>query len=180
MAASVRTADRVSAVGYGSIVLGTLIGLGAAFDIFSQWSAIGSAAMIACGTLGTYWASGVRNTAHDQKVAWRKVTAEQAAKLKKSLLGHDFPIWVTTIESDPEARIYHRQLSDALTTAGLKVMGFTGYDMAMGLSMTTTDRPEVRAMLAALKAAGIPVTAKTGDKMHGDAIEITVGTKPET
>ncbi|MDP3657121.1 MAG: hypothetical protein Q8R45_09180 [Brevundimonas sp.] len=179
MAISVQTADRVSAVGYVSIVVGTLVGLGAAFDVFSQWAAIGSATMIACGTLATFWASGVRNAAHDQKVAWRKLTAKQATALKGSLQGHDFPIWVTTVGDDPEACLYHKEMFDALGAAGLKTQWFTGYAMAVGVTLTTTDRPEVRAMLAALKAAGIPVGPKSGDGMKGDVIELTVGSKPE-
>jgi hypothetical protein len=112
------------------------------------------------------------------QVAWRRLTSEQKQALVEALRGQSFKVWVTTVRDDPEARLFHQEIFEALKSAGLDVQWFTGYAMAVGLTTNDSTGPEHELLRRAFEAAGLSLSPSGGDGMKDGAPEITVGSKP--
>lgn len=113
-------------------------------------------------------------------VAWRTITPEQHAILVQALTGLSITVWVTSVRDDPEARMFRDALDQTLKSAGATTKFFVGYEIAVGLTISPTPvGPERDALITAFIRAGLPLSAKAGDRVGPpNELELTVGTKP--
>lgn len=114
-----------------------------------------------------------------QKMAWRRVTAEQRESLKRALHGEDFDVWTSFVGNDPEARIFRGEIDSALLAAGLKTKFFSGWEVAIGLKVVGPTSEHKTSLMGALNAAHIPFTEEGPGKFQPNDLVIIVGTKPE-
>lgn len=158
------------------------------------------------GTIGAIWSGGILEKFSDERIslneaetakakaetakafleqerlkslmAWRRVLPSQAKTLATILTGAHIELWLTWVGNDPEATTYHGDLDAALTAAGVKTKGFSGYARAVGLTVKGGTNEERSLLLFAFHAAGIPLEESDEQSFVKGQLEITVGTKP--
>jgi hypothetical protein len=115
------------------------------------------------------------------KMAWRRVTKEQHNILVSELKGKPIRVWLTFVGTDPESTVFRDDLNRALTEAGVETEYFSGYGMAVGLTISN-DKGQARDwLIRALEKTGLPLTQVDTKGMIGGLegqLEIRVGTKP--
>ena len=112
------------------------------------------------------------------QMAWRRVTAEQASAIKRSLGDRSFKMMTCWVGTDPESAIYGEELHRALLDAGVETAGFRGVHVSMGLVVAGPDTVEKSRLVAALHAASIPFTVEGPTDMFVGLVLI-VGSKSE-
>jgi hypothetical protein len=115
-----------------------------------------------------------------KEIAWRRISANQQAKLVEMLRDHPFTVSVQAVAGDPESTLYGDDIRRTLRAAGFTVSAalknFSGPMHGLGLS---ANPPEQRSLVAsAFKAADVEfgddatpaseVTIIVGSKMPAD------------
>lgn len=174
--------------------------------IWSNVLLVVGASLALIGTLGTFWSSGVRDKFSNERIAaneaetakakgetakaqleqqrlkalmaWRRVSVAQAEKLAEALRGSGLELWLTFVGDDPESTVYRQDIEAALSAAGIKTHYFSGYAVAVGLSLKGGTTDERALLLSAFRQAGLPLESSEQVPFGNAKIEITVGTKP--
>ncbi len=112
------------------------------------------------------------------KLAWRRVPPGQAEKLKAAMLGFEGKVNLQTVELDPEAYLFWRELSEAFKTSGVETLDFVGPNSrAFGVTVKGEDGVKVEQVARALLAAGVAVHGARIEKSIFADVEIMVGSK---
>jgi hypothetical protein len=158
------------------------------------------------GTAGVFWSGGVREKFADERISaneaetakakaetaqamleqerlksqmsWRRVTPIQAQQLAIALSGTSIEPWLAWVGNDPEATVFRGDLEAALTAAGVNTKYFSGYTMAVGLSVKGGTSKDRQILLQAFHAAGLLLVESDQEGLMPGELEITVGTKP--
>ncbi len=116
----------------------------------------------------------------NQKMAWRRLSSNQYQILVNELKKNTFTeVWLTFVGDDPESITFREDINRAFSEAGIEAKFYSGYKVAVGLSIKGPDGKEKDALRSAFAEAGLQLDEGQGDSLHnGKKLEITVGTKP--
>ena len=113
-----------------------------------------------------------------QKLAWRRLTAEQHAILVNALKGKLTSVWVSFVKNDDESLTFREDFAQTMRDAGVEPKYFGGWTRAVGLSLTDLPGPEFDAVAVALTAAGLDFHTTNEGVMGSKELELIVGSKP--
>ena len=159
------------------------------------------------GTVGNFWSGGIREIYSNERIAaneaetarakeetqkaileqqrlksemsWRRVSADQAAVLSLAMRDAPKEVWLSWVGEDPEATVYRNDLEAALKAAGVNAKYFSGYAVAVGLSIKGGTAEERELIKRAFTLAGIDISISDQAGFYGkNELEILVGTKP--
>lgn len=158
------------------------------------------------GTAGVFWSGGVREKFADERIAaneaetskakaetakalleqerlkslmaWRRVSPSQAKQIFSVVKGKNLELWLAWVGDDPEATVFRSDLDEVLSAAGVKTKYFSGYAIAVGLSVKGGTSEERQMLLQAFNSAGLPLFESNEQGMMKGQLEITVGSKP--
>lgn len=110
---------------------------------------------------------------------WRRISPEQHTSLVASLRGHPIEVWVSFVGADPEAAMFHADIEHALKVAGLKTKFYSGWERAVGLSITDVPGPDHDILLTAFRQAGLRVLSTPPPRERfQNQLMVIVGSKP--
>src|SRR5471030_1223347 len=95
-----------------------------------------------------------------EKLAWRRVTRQQHDDLVAALKAKPItiPIYVETVNTDPEAVQYWGEILQTLKDGGLNVVGQEGGHLrASGIGVVESELPEREILKVAFETAGVPL-----------------------
>jgi hypothetical protein len=124
-------------------------------------------------------AAGLETMRLREKMAWRRVTAEQTQTLKDDLAGQEFEVWTSFVGSDPETTIFRNEIDSALKQSGLRTKYYSGWEVALGLKVLGPESEEKAKLISALKRANFAFTVEGPGSFSPSDLVIIVGTKPE-
>jgi hypothetical protein len=161
----------------------------------SGWvvSIFGAAAtLVGVGLL--WWSTRVREHDAERRIAaanaeaahakslsgWRTLGAEQYRVLVTELKGKSMEVWTSFVGTDPESHAFRDVIDSALKEAGVKTHYYSGWQVAVGLQLTSKPQSHHALVANAFQKAGIPFAAAgdTAEKFARDRLMIVVGTKP--
>ena len=158
------------------------------------------------GTVGVFWSTGIReryaelristNEAETAKakaeaaqanlqqeklkaqMAWRRISIEQAKVIIAGFQGSGIEPWLSFVGNDPEATIFHEDINQTLTIAGITTKSYSGYSRAIGLGVRGGKAEERAAIVRAFTTAGVPIIETHEPGFFKEQLEILVGSKP--
>jgi hypothetical protein len=95
-----------------------------------------------------------------ERLAWRRMTAQQYNDLVAALKAKPItiPIYIETVNTDPEAVQYWGEILQTLKDAGLNAMGQEGGHLkAWGVGVVESELPEREILKVAFETAGVPL-----------------------
>jgi hypothetical protein len=127
-----------------------------------------------------------------EKLAWRRMTRQQHDDLVAALRANPItiPIYVETVNTDPEAVQYWEDVLQTLKDAGMNVVGQEGGHLrASGIGIVESELPEREILKAAFGTAGVhlrDVIKRFGERppaplrtpLLTPLLTIVVGSKP--
>lgn len=114
-----------------------------------------------------------------EKVAWRRITKEQHDALISELRGKNFLVWTIWVDTDPEATLFHEEISATLREAGLDVRSASILKLAVGLELTNISGENHDLLVAAFEKAGIPlISIDPHRNFYPKELVLSVGSKP--
>ena len=112
-------------------------------------------------------------------VSWRQVTPTQSLALAEAFRGRKMKIWVEWVRDDPEATTFAHSIGEALRSAGIEPVMYSGWDMAVGLQISATHSPDQQFVASTFANVGLPLKPNDAIKPHGEKdVALLVGSKP--
>lgn len=114
-------------------------------------------------------------------MAWRRISKQQHDFLIQNLKGKDLgELWLSFVGDDPESTLYRNDIFQSLTDSGVETKYFSGYKVAVGLTIAGANSEAKSILVGTLTEAGIPFQNVLEAKFSkaGNNLELLVGTKP--